>query len=520
MGCKLQHSVFVSSINMIIPCDLALSRCLPCDDDPIRNITAEAPDVDVFIGFRDFKWNPPLGVTYFQLGCKNICFSEVSQEEANLCALQGAEDCVYDGGTPPVSPPVPPGPNDKGGKGSGPNTPGRIPPSNPRSPIRRYQNTVQTCEVFCPDGSPFTESVPAGTITELSQALANEKAKSLACKLAQRNLFCISGASPPSACVGGSYFFLLSTSNGADLVWSIDGNLPPGLSFDFFDATITGTPTIGGSYNFIVEVSDSIGRSQSKVLTICIMEIVTAATLPEATIDQVYAEPLIQQPADVSSEVWTLVSGSLPTGIELASNGALNGTPTELGVSTFTIKVDATCNGTEVSCQKTFTLEVAEEGCGVDWPAIIWDTFVLGSNLNGSASGSATGDTAQFDLQMIPGPPPNHGDASVSAHGSVVADTHACSFKLRIDLIAETLVNPLQIVQFDISIYQDAVLVFSKTHGTAPYSPTLVLGVNEFDVPLIEATGSLIEISFNGFISDGLTSLFTQLEMSITLSDT
>jgi hypothetical protein len=500
---------------MITPCALALKQCLPCNDDPIRNITAEAPDVDVFIGYRDFKWNPFLGDTYFQLGCKSFCFSEVSQQEANLCAIRAAEECVWDGGQPP-GPPVPPGPNDTGGKGGH-----GLPPSNPRSPIRRFGNRVQTCDALCSDGSTFTETVPAGTITELSQALADEKAKSQACRLAQQNLFCISAAPPPAACVGDEgYFFQLSTSNGADLIWSIDGDLPPGLTFDFFDATITGTPTVGGSYTFMVEVTDSLGRFQSKVVTICIMEIVTPAALPNASNGQVYAQPIVQQPATVSSEVWTLVSGSLPDGILLSSNGSLTGIPTANGTSTFTLRVDATCDGMPVSCQKAFSLKVAEGGCGLDWPTITWDTFVLGSNLNGSATGSAVGDTVQFDLQMIPGPPPNHGDASVNAHGFLVADCHACSFKLRIDLIAETLANPLQGVQFAINIYQDSVLIFSKTHGTAPYSPTLVIGVNEFDVPLAGATASMIEFAMNGFITDGLTSLFTQLEMSITVSDT
>jgi hypothetical protein len=362
--------------------------------------------------------------------------------------------------------------------------------------------------------------VPAGIITELSQALANAKAKSLACKLAKQTLFCISATPPPAACVGEDYFFIVTSNNGEDLVWSIDGDLPPGLSFDFFDAVIIGTPTVAGSYTFLVEVTDSLGRSQSKLMTICIMEIVTAAALPDATIGLVYAQPLVQQPATVSSEVWTLVSGSLPDGILLASSGSLTGIPTTTGISDFTLQVDANCNGSTVSCQKTFSLEVAPEGCGIDWPAITWDTFVLGSNLNGNATGSAAGDTVQFDLQMIPGPPPNHGDASVNAHGSLVADCHACSFKLRINLITEIFGNPLQIGQFAINIYQDAALIFSKTHGTAPYSLTLVPGVNEFDVPLIQAAGSLIEISMSCLVSDGLTSLLTQLEMSITVSDT
>ena len=338
---------------MIIPCALALRQCLPCNDDPIRNITAEAPDVDVFIGFRTFKWNPPLGVTYFQLACKTLCFSEVSQLDADLCALRGAQECVYDGGEDPPFPPVPPGPGDTGGKGNR-----NLPPSNPRFPIRRFRNTVQSCDASCPDGSPFTATVPAGTIIELSQALADAKAKSLACKMALRNLFCISETPAPAGCVGDDYFFIVTTNSGDDLIWSIDGDLPPGLTFDFFDAIITGTPIASGTYTFVVEVSDSRGRIQVKVLTICVMEIVTPATLPDASVGFVYAEPLIQQPATVSSELWTLVSGSLPPGILLAPNGSLTGIPTETGISEFTIKVDAICDGQPVTCQKAFSLEV------------------------------------------------------------------------------------------------------------------------------------------------------------------
>jgi len=341
---------------MNIPCNLVLKQCLPCNDDPIRNITAEAPDVNVFIGFRDFKWNPPLGVTYFQLACKAICFSEVSQQDADLCALRSAQACDWNGASDPIVPPVPPG--GTGGKGGGTS----LPPTNPRNPIRRYGNTVQTCDALCPDGSSFTATVPAGTITELSQALADAKAKSLACKMAHADLFCISGTTP-AACVGDSYFAFVTTNGGDDLLWSIDGNLPPGISFDFFDAAFTGTPTVPGSYTFVVEVTDSRGRSQAKVLTICVMEIVTAATLPDATEGMIYSQPIVQQPATVASEVWTLVSGSFPPGILLSTSGSLTGTPTAIGTSVFTLRVDAICDGLPVSCQKTFSLEVVS---GID----------------------------------------------------------------------------------------------------------------------------------------------------------
>jgi hypothetical protein len=368
-----------------IPCSLALKQCLPCNDDPVANISAEAPDVDVFIGFRDFNWNPPLGNTYFQLGCKTICFSTVSQEDADLCALRQAQSCVWTGGKPPVTPPIPPGPNSPGGKGQPPNTPGGVPPRFPRNPIRTYFNIVQTCDAICPDGSPFTEFVAAGTIGELSQALADAKAYSLACIRAQANLFCISDEQPPGACVGDGYFFRLNTSGGVDLLWSIDaGVLPPGLSLDPINGTITGTAGGSGSFSFLVVVTDSLGRGQSKSFTICVMEIVTGSVLPEAPVGDVYAQPLIQEPATVSSEVWTLVSGSLPPGITLASNGALNGTPTEEGTSDFTIRVDAVCDGVAVSCQKAFTLEVVS---GVDCMgeaqtigAAIWNQISLPGN--------------------------------------------------------------------------------------------------------------------------------------------
>lgn len=499
---------------MIIPCALALNRCLPCNDDPIRNITAEAPDVNVFIGFRDFKWNPPLGVTYFQLACKAICFSEVSQEEANLCALRDAQECAWDGGEDPQVPPVPPGPNGPGGGG--------LPPERPRDPVRRYRNTAQTCDALCPDGSPYTETVPAGTIVELSQALADAKAKSLACKLALRNLFCISGAPPPSACVGDSYFFVVATNNGEDLIWSIDGDLPPGLNFDPFDATITGTPLAGGSYNFIVEVSDSLGRTQARVLTICVMEIVTPASLPDGSVGLVYAQPLIQQPATVSSEVWTLVSGTLPDWITLGENGSLTGIPTENDLFEFTLRVDATCNGSEVSCQKTFTLEVGGCNCGVepgtcniDFSPFAWNGFAVFADPStpSTASGSAVGNTVEFDI-FAADSLTTVGTASITVETVplspfIITDTANCSWKLKVDVTSFFDSGIDTTASFGIDIFQDGVVIFRLRRSSAnvqgPYpdlGPPLVVGCNEYDIPLSAAINSQIEIRGNVFDED------------------
>jgi len=349
---------------MLKNCALVLKECLPCNDDPVANISAEAPDVDVFIGFRDFKWNPPLGTTYHQLACKNICFSTVSQEEADLCALRQAQSCVWTGSQPPVSPAVPPGPSSNGGKGQTPNTPGGVPPRAPRTPTRFFANRIQTCDAACPDGSLFTEFVAAGTIFELSQALADEKAYSLACNRAQQNLFCISAALPPSVCVGAEYFFRINTSGGTDLLWSIDsGSLPPGLILDPVEGTISGTAITTGFFTFTIFVTDGLGRGQSKLYGMCVVEIITAATLPAGAESDPYSQALIQEPASVTSETWTLVSGSLPPGITLDPAGTLTGTPTAQGSYEFTLQVAAECSGSTVSCQKTFNLEIES---GVD----------------------------------------------------------------------------------------------------------------------------------------------------------
>lgn len=351
-----------------IPCQLALHDCQPCNDTPIANLSAEEPDIDVFISFRDFRGNPPLGVIYGQLGCKSICFSQTSQQEADDCAQRQAQECVYRTWKPPQVPPLPPGPNNPGGKGTPPNTPGGIPP-NPRFPINRFYNSRQTCDEPCPDGTPFTGVVEAGTVVALSQALADEQARSLACKRALQQRICFSSSVLPAVCFEEPYFFQLEASGGTwfsshDYIWQITaGALPPGVDLDPDFGLISGLPLVSGSFSFTVTITDAVGHSQSKDFSLCVMEIITDATLPEATDGDAYAQPLIQEPGEVASEVWTLVSGTLPPGLTLASNGAISGTPTDIGFSEFTLRVTALCSGSVISCEKTFNLEVVS---GVD----------------------------------------------------------------------------------------------------------------------------------------------------------
>jgi hypothetical protein len=351
---------------MNIPCELVNLDCLPCNDDPIRNITSEAPDIDVFIGFADFRGIPPIGILYAQIGCKSICFSAISQRDADDCAIRQARLCAFDTWRDP-DPPIPPGPNGPPG-GGGSTTPGGIPPSNPRgNRLTTFRNRAQSCTVTCPDGTPFVEEIAAGTIVDFTQALADERAASLCTKRAQVDKLCITSDLITGVCLGSAVSFQLTASGGlpfsdGSYIWNTFGDLPPGLSLDGSTGALSGTPTSSGDFLFQIDVFDANGNSTTKIFTICVMEIVTDTTLSPATEGASYTEPLLQEPAEVSSEQWSLISGTLPPGLTINAAGSITGTPEEDSHEdspfSFTLQVTATCGTGQVTCQKAFTLEV------------------------------------------------------------------------------------------------------------------------------------------------------------------
>ena len=85
---------------------------------------------------------------------------------------------------------------------------------------------------------------------------------------------------------------------------------------------------------------------------------ITTATLPNATLNAPYTATLA---ANLSGATWSLSSGTLPTGLTLnSSTGAITGTPTAAGTSTFTVKAE---NESE-SADKQFTITVSKNQGG------------------------------------------------------------------------------------------------------------------------------------------------------------
>ncbi|MHC4714186.1 MAG: putative Ig domain-containing protein, partial [Planctomycetota bacterium] len=143
---------------------------------------------------------------------------------------------------------------------------------------------------------------------------------------------------------------LQATGGVTPYSWAVvSGSLPAGLSLNSSTGEISGTPTTGGTSNFTVEVtdSDSPPSTDQQALSIYIPDdlVVTTSSLPDGQIDVAYSETLaatsetLAATGGVTPYSWSIVSGSLPTGLSLNSGtGEISGTPTTGGTSNFTVR--------------------------------------------------------------------------------------------------------------------------------------------------------------------------------------
>jgi hypothetical protein len=165
----------------------------------------------------------------------------------------------------------------------------------------------------------------------------------------------------PPATAGASYSQALAATGGTPpYLWNItSGGLPPGLSFDAGTATISGVPTLGGSYTFAAQVTDNNSVTASKQFTLAVtsnLTITTASPLPAATAGSPYARSL-SAAGGVPPYVWTMKTGSLPPGLALDPAGnAIAGTPSASGAFAFTLQVADASGG---SATRDYTLAVS-----------------------------------------------------------------------------------------------------------------------------------------------------------------
>jgi hypothetical protein len=155
----------------------------------------------------------------------------------------------------------------------------------------------------------------------------------------------------PSGTVGVPYgpTTLQATGGIGTLTWSISvGSLPPGLTglpSTGSSVTISGTPTSPGTFPFTVRVTDSLGQSDTRALSIIINPPpplnITPTSLPGGSIGQTYNQPLAA--GGIAPLTWSILpgTGNLPAGLNLdQTTGVISGTPIlPAGTSNFTVRV-------------------------------------------------------------------------------------------------------------------------------------------------------------------------------------
>jgi hypothetical protein len=123
----------------------------------------------------------------------------------------------------------------------------------------------------------------------------------------------------------------------------LTGALPAGVTFS--GNTLSGTPTVPGSYPITVTATDSVltgagapfSIAQNYTLDVPAPTIVIApATLPNTTAGLGYSQTLTAT-GGVAPYTFAVTAGALPNGLTLGSGGALSGTTTTSGTFNFTV---------------------------------------------------------------------------------------------------------------------------------------------------------------------------------------
>ncbi len=172
----------------------------------------------------------------------------------------------------------------------------------------------------------------------------------------------ISNATLPNGTVNVIYSQSLGATGGSPgYTWSLaSGSLPKKLSLSS-TGTVSGTPTVTGTFSFGVQVTDMSGAMAAATATIIVNSsslFITTLSLPSGMIGIDYPEQVLGANGGVAPYTWSISKGALPSPMTLSMVGDLTGTPGAMG--SFPLVVTVTDKaGTSASVNLPLTIRAA-----------------------------------------------------------------------------------------------------------------------------------------------------------------
>ena len=145
----------------------------------------------------------------------------------------------------------------------------------------------------------------------------------------------------------------LSASGGTGTGYTFTATgLPAGLSIST-GGTISGTPTVSGTFSYTVTITDSKGNKGTLNCSVTVSAPVTSACAVITAVQGVAITPVTLSASGGTGTGYTFTATGLPTGLSISTGGTIPGTPTVNGTFSYTVTIQKRGNKGTLNCSVT-----------------------------------------------------------------------------------------------------------------------------------------------------------------------
>ena len=281
---------------------------------------------------------------------------------------------------------------------------------------------------------------------------------------------------------------LVATGGKTPYTWFItSGSLPSGVTLTASSGLIGGTPAQSGTFPITVEVVDSSSPAQtasqsfSIVIAAAVTPVsITTSSLPSGTQNVAYSTALVAT-GGKTPYIWSITSGSLPTGVTLtASSGLIAGTPTQSGTFPITVQVKDSSSPAQTASQG-FSLVIA---AAVTPVSITTSSLPSGTqNSAYSTTLAAAGGTTPYTWSITSGSLPT--GVTLTASSGLIAGTPTQSgtFPITVEVVDSS--SPAQSALQNLSIVLAPEVTSDAMIPQTFFGMHVAVGPTDYSTPIL-----------------------------------